>query len=500
MMMKLCVKLFFIFSIYFLVYHINIYAQDSGFEIVLNSDYDESPTLFKLANDGNYIGIINKSITLDSLYISNSYIYKISPIGDTISWMIDKQDTVLVFYRLEKLTHGIPGFLLLGTGRATGENSMYPFTIIIRIDNDMNLMWEKIYRFDYYYGAYIYHALELVNGDLLYGCSVQGGVNMFLFKMSAQGDSLDFASWTGNGDQSGELWDLTYNLDSTAFWMHTEWAYYQGSGGQVSSIVEVDTNLQYIKHMYYPESYRAPYNSIPCSGNKLITGGSSMVPDMVHQDIDYFISAFILDSNMAVIHHVLLTNPDTISRGGEKQAVDFVDPSCSFLGGTHNLQSFSGQYPSWIFIAKLNDTLGIEYEKYIGGDAYYWLNSVTASPDGGVLLASTRQELSPTFIQRDAIIIKLDSNGNLTGLPEQKKISVSDAIVYPNPGKNALNIQTALNECTLFIFDSSGRKLFEKPIIEKISTVQMVNEPPGIYLFSLIKEGKVIISGNWIKN
>jgi hypothetical protein len=203
---------------------------------------------------------------------------------------------------------------------------------------------------------------------------------------------------------------------------------------------------------------------------------------------------------MEILHEILLTNPDTVSRAGETQGIDFIDPSCIFLGGTHNLQSFSGQYPSWMYISKLNDTLGLEYEKYIGGDAYYWLTSVTASPDGGVLLASTRQDFSPTFIQNDAIIIKLDANGNLTDLLEKEIIPISDAIVYPNPGNNAINIRTAMNDCTLLLFDSCGRKLFEKSINERITTIPMVNEPPGIYPFSLVKEGDIIISGNWIKN
>jgi hypothetical protein len=486
--------------IFLIFYQIIAYSQDSSFEIILNSEYDENPVLFKLADNGNFIGIINKSISLDSSYISNSYIYKISPSGDTNGWKIDKQDTTLVFYKFEKLTQNIPGFLLMGTGRAVGEDPMYPFTIIIRIDNNMNVIWEKIYRFNYYYGAFYCHALELVNGDLLYGCSVGGGVNMFLFKMSDQGDSLNFASWTGTPEESGELWDLTYNMDSTAFWMHTEWAYYQGSGGQVSSIVEVDTNLQYISHMYYPESFRSPYNSILYSDNKLITGGSSMVPDIVHQDIDFYISVYILDSNMEILHEILLTNPDTVSRAGETQGIDFIDPSCIFIGGTHNLQSFSGQYPSWMYISKLNDTLGLEYEKYIGGDAYYWLTSVTASPDGGVLLASTRQDFSPTFIQNDAIIIKLDANGNLTGLPEKNIIPISDAIVYPNPGKNDINIRTALNDCTLILFNSIGRKLLEISINQKITTIPMVDELPGMYPYSLVKDGDIVISGIWIKN
>lgn len=498
--MKFREIILFVLFIFLILNQIKAYSQDSSFEIILNSEYDENPVLFKLADNGNYIGIINKAISQDSSYISNSYIYKISPSGDTNSWKIDKQDTTLVFYKFEKLTQNIPGFLLMGTGFANGEKDQNPFTIFIRIDDDLNVIWEKIYKFNYYYGGYIYHANELINGDLLYGCSVGGGANMFLFKMSDQGDSLNFASWTGIPEESGELWDLTYNMDSTAFWMHTEWAYYQGSGGQVSSIVEVDTNLQYINHLYYPESFSSPYNSILYYDNKLITGGSSEVPDMVHQDIDFYISAYILDEDMEILNEILLTNPDTVSRAGEKQGIDFIDPSCIFLGGTHNLQSFSGQYPSWMYICKLNDTLGLEYEKYIGGDAYYWLTSVTASPDGGVLLASTRQDLSPIFIQNDAIIIKLDANGNLTALPEKNIIPISDAIVYPNPGINAINIRTALNDCTLLLFDSCGRKLFEKPINERITTISMVNEPPGIYPYSLVKEGNIIISGNWIKN
>lgn len=491
-------KLVFILSIFLFIAKPTC-AQNNGFEIILNSNYDEAPILFKLANDGSFMGIVNKADQTDSIYISNPFIYKISQGGDTISWKINKQDTSLTIYRLEKLKKNTPGFLLLGTGIAKGENSDNPFSIFIRIDDDMNIVWERIYRFPYYYGGYLYHALELYDGNILYGCSVQGGVNMFLFKLSAQGDSLDFASWTGVGDQSGELWDLSYSPDSSTFWMHTEWAYYQGSGGQVASIVEVDTNLNYLNHYYYPEFYGSPYSSLPSSRTKLITGGSSMVQDMVHQDIDYYISCYILDTNLQVLNGIQCTNPDTVSRGGEKQSIDFIDSSCIFLGGTHNLQSFSGMYPSWMYICKLDDTLGTLYEKYIGGDAYYWLTSVTASPDDGVLLASTRQELSPTFIQRDAVIIKLDAQGNLTGLTNDSKIVITDAIIYPNPGNDELYLRTALKDCLLYLFDSSGRKLLEKSITDRITMIPMGDKTPGFYTYLLLFQGEKIISGTWIK-
>lgn len=470
-----------------------VYPQDSSFVINWMSDYDESPSNFKLTSDGGFIGIINKKLQTDSSYTNLPFVYKISQFGDTLSWQIEKQDTILTFYNLINLNSNSGDALLMGTGIQEGQSFYYPFTIFIKIDNDLNVIWEKIYHFNFVYNGYRYHALELPDGNILYGCSPEGWRNMFLLKMSEDGDSLQFVNWTE--EQSGELWCMTYNSDSTAIWLHTEGAYYE-TGAQICSIVEIDNNLNYLRHFHYPEYYRSPYYSKRYPGNKLITGGCKIIPQ---KSVNRFTS-YLLDSNLNIQSQLNLTKPDTISRAGELQCIDFIEPSSIFLGGIFNFQGFAGSDVSWMYVTKLNDTLGIEYEKYIGGDANYWLIGVTAAADGGVLLASTRHILDASWwMQTDAVLIKLDANGNLTGIKDNQEISIYDAIIYPNPGKNYFIVRTQLKNCIIQIYNQKGEQIVRENLDGLTTYINLQYIESGYYPYSITQNGKLINSGVWIK-
>jgi hypothetical protein len=196
-------------------------AQQYGYKIVMDTDYDEVPTLFKLNDDGSFVGLVKKAPPTDSVYVYNSYLYKIDPQGDTMSIKYAKNDTVFTYYTIDRLTTGTKGFLLTGWGYKTGGNPNYPFTIMSRIDDNFDLVWEKTFMFsNYYYAAFKASILELVNGEILYACSPHLNSNMFIMKLSSQGDSLDFASYSGI--EAGEVWGLSYSPDSLKIWLNPD--------------------------------------------------------------------------------------------------------------------------------------------------------------------------------------------------------------------------------------------------------------------------------------
>lgn len=330
-------------------------------------------------DDGCFAGLVKKAIYADSTNAYNTFLYKIDPLGDTTSIMFSKVDTIFNFYYLDRLTTDPSGFLLTGWGIETGGSPNNRFTIIRRINDDFELVWEKIYDFNYYYGAYRSCIMELINGDIIYSCSPNLNLYMFIMRLSSQGDSLDFASYSGS--DAGEVWGMTYNYDSTEMWLNTIWAHYPGGG----------------------------------------------------------------------------------------------------------------------YATRLNDTLGVEYEKYIGGDYYYWLSSVTAASDGGVLIAGTFQEIAQTTLNRNALILKFDSTGCITNTPDDKRIEISDAIIYPNPGNEIINIRTALTGCLFSLFDIWGQTILTTPVSEFITTVNVNSLKRGNYYYSVTRDNETIISGTWIK-
>lgn len=468
-------------------------AQETGFEIIMDADYDELPIVFKRSDNDCFIGLVKKAIFGDSTGTYNTFLYKIDPNGDTTSTMFNKEDTVSNFYYLDRLTTEPKGYLLTGWGYEIGGSSSNRFTIIRRIDDDFGLVWENIFKFDYYYSSPRASTLELTNGDIVYACSPNLNLYMFIMRMSPLGDSLDFKSYSG--DDSGEVWGMTYNYDSTSIWLNTKWAHYPG-GGYVSSVITLNDSLEQVDVDYLPEHFHPPYNSLWYNEDLLLLGGRDQFYGQ--NFYEFMVGAYLLDTAFNVVYEVHLTDPDTVSRGGETQAVDFYYSKCIYLGGTHNLQGLFGSQPSWYYITKLNDTLGVEYEKYIGGDNYYWLMSVTASSDGGVLLAGNYQEIGQTTLNRDVLILKLDSTGCTTNNLENS-IEITEAIIYPNPGSDYINIRTALKGCLFSLFDNLGRKVLSLPISEKITTVKVKELISGNYNYSITKKNKKVISGIWIK-
>lgn len=470
------------------------YAQQTGFEVTLEADYDIMPVSFKRMDDGEYVGIVRKAIYADSLNAANTFLYRISSSGDTMATIFSKPDTIYNYFHIDKLVTGEGGFLLSGYGYKIGEPSNYLFTILTKLDNDLNIVWEKVYTFNYYYAGFTSSILELSNGEIIYACAPHLNMYMFIMKISQQGDMLDFKAYSG--DESGEVWSLTYNHDSTSLLLSTQWAYYPG-GGYVSSIITLNNELEQVDVDYYPEHFHPPFNSLLLNNDYMLAGGSDQFYGT--NEFLFQVGAYLLDTAFNIAHQIHLTDPDTNSRGGDVQAVDFYYQNCIYLGGTHNLQGITGSYPSWYYITKLNDTLGLEYEKYIGGDYYYWLMSITASMDGGVLLAGFFSEIGQTNVNLKGLIIKLDSTGCITNLPHNPQISITDAILYPNPGIDVIKVRTGLTDCTFKLWDISGHNLINTTLSGLISTMDVSFLKSGNYFYSIERSNKTVISGTWIK-
>lgn len=473
-------------------------AQQYDFEILMNTDHDEVPGVFRLDDQGNFIGLVRKAPPTDSSYVYNTFLYKIDPRGDTTSIKFTKEDTVFSFYYIDKLLTEPAGFLLTGWGYKMGGDPNHPFTIMRRITNELELVWEKKFFFnDYFFEAYRSSVTERQDGNILYACSNQINYYLFILKLSAEGDSLDFVSYSGN--EAGEVFGFTPSPDSAKVWLHNWMAHYQGVGSYVSSCIVLDSKMDQVGVKHYPEFLFPPFNAILYNDSTLLCGGSERIPDPNTGNIDKQICAYLLDTAFNVMHEVHLTDPDTNSRAADCQGIDYYYPDCIYLGGTHHLQYLIGQQPSWFYITKLNDTLGIEYEKYIGGDDYYWLYSVTAAADGGVLLAGTRQEVALTLFQRDALLIKLDSTGCLTTMPEESDLQITEAILYPNPGSSSIHIRTALHGCHFKLYDARGLLILSKKLQERISTIHTDYLNTGTYFYTVTSNNKTITSGSWMK-
>jgi len=471
------------------------FSQETAFEINIADDsLNIMPTDFLRQENKGCIGIVKKAPLYkptEETYYTN-YLYRINETGDTASYEFSKTDTITDYYNLISVNMGEPGYLLSGLGRALDDDKI--FTVFTRLDTALNIMWEKIYQFNYFYSAWSMRMLQLKDSSFLFYCSPQLNIKMFLFKLSYEGDSLAYRAY--EGDSAGWAQSITYNPDSTAYWLHNEWGHYQSGGSRISCI-EVNENLEQTGVYYYYGPYMPPFTSKLMPDRTLISAGYSVMPNP--ETVKYFITVIKYDSLFNQLYLRNLTNPDTNSRAGEMISVDYYDPSCIYVAGTHNLQGLSGHEPSWFYVTKMNDTLGIDFEKYIGGDDYYWLYSVVATKDGGVLLAGTRAEVGAPDFHRDGYIIKLDSTGCFVGLAENSGIQIKDAIVYPNPGRDKLYVRTALKNCIIRLYDMSATEVLTAPIDRHITEINTWRLKSGAYVYIIEQNDRVVEKGKWIK-
>ncbi len=173
-----------------------------------------------------------------------------------------------------------------------------------------------------------------------------------------------------------------------------------------------------------------------------------------------------------------------------------------FYSGTSNLDKFNPSFstmPSWLLLVKLSDSFEVHWQKYYGGDACYNLWSVLATQDGGCVMAGTRYDYQTQNQERDVYILKVNENGILTwtyNFPETTK----QVIVYPNPGRDEIKINTFTDNLIFDLFDIKGNKILSQPI-EKDDKINTSHLQKGVYTYRILNQkSETIETGKWMKD
>ena len=95
-----------------------------------------------------------------------------------------------------------------------------------------------------------------------------------------------------------------------------------------------------------------------------------------------------------------------------------------------------------------------------------------------------------------SLIKEISVNVGYDGLNETESLMFE---VYPNPGKDVLNICTTAPNTNLKIYDLTGKLIYNQKITENITSINTENWPSGIYLWKVVSNDKDAKSGKWIK-
>ena len=149
------------------------------------------------------------------------------------------------------------------------------------------------------------------------------------------------------------------------------------------------------------------------------------------------------------------------------------------------------------YVALLDGNMHLEGEIYYHSETRFIIPySIFALQSGGCLV-STYGKDRRTDEQQNAIF-KI-SRETLVGIEEAHDAGFAVAVAYPNPGKDVLNIRTALQNACVEIYDLSGKLIYNQEITENITSIYAVNWPSGTYVWKVVANGLEAESGKWIK-
>ncbi|MEZ5082605.1 MAG: T9SS type A sorting domain-containing protein [Bacteroidales bacterium] len=213
--------------------------------------------------------------------------------------------------------------------------------------------------------------------------------------------------------------------------------------------------------------------------------------------LDFDLMTIILDKNVNLVNSIVFGTPDTCDMVDE---IGFIHPDTLFVGGTKHVMN--GPVDNWMMLRKMGFNGEVLFELYYGGYGKYSLNNVLPTNDGGCLITGTWWDFynyPDTLQQYDAVIIKVDANGLITGTYKpQLPFEVTDILVYPNPGDDYLMVNSAKENLTFKLFDLTGKEILNSGFDKNIR-IETSNLIPQTYIYSISKYGIEIKSGKWVK-
>ncbi len=174
-----------------------------------------------------------------------------------------------------------------------------------------------------------------------------------------------------------------------------------------------------------------------------------------------------------------------------KKAVSVFVDSLIYTAGIKNL--IPTQWPfqneaSWIRVNKLDNELNVIWEKYFGGDAYYQVNSVTATSVGGVILSGFKTYPGQAPLM-NLLAIKLKADGTVSLDEYHADESTTGISVFPNPANTETQIQftenAVLEKAMIELYSPSGRLLYSVKPTNYFHKIVLAHLSRGLYLVRL---------------
>jgi len=196
---------------------------------------------------------------------------------------------------------------------------------------------------------------------------------------------------------------------------------------------------------------------------------------------------------------------DTITYpGGGKNML--VTDSCIWIVGMYNIVIITHPWsyePGWVQVSKLTKNFELISQHYYGGDGAYTPFDIIETSDHGILISGGyfNPNAVPSRRKMDPFVIKTNSDGIVVNAENHDLPVAQEAIVFPNPGNEYLQVKLAaqINKAHIRIFDRAGKLLISSPVDISSGMVSTVRLKSGTYIYKIFSDNRLIGSGKWVK-
>ncbi len=474
-------------SIFLILFAANLNSQNTTFEYLLSSPLDEYFTDIIEYEDGT-IYLTGRLSNVEQPNYIKALVVKLDPSGnflDSIVFSLSEKNTYL--NQIFQTDNG--EFDVVASVYDKVDLYKNAGVAIYRMNEQLDLSNGSIYYLPPSLDLASVYSNKSTNGNILIGIAVNMPIipKAYFYIFNSDYDSLNAMFFPNEARvishvqdiQNGQYWMLNDLLDQYEL---------------------LDSSLNIITTQKVPEVLTSNYGVKWDTDTSFYLLGDQFNPHPPHT-LGFIHQFHPIDTTGYLSNHWRVS--DTLDFPALWNGLDFQNKDSLFIGGTRNMWTgYYNPWPSWFVVLQTDSMLNIRWERFYGGDAYYMMGKVVATRDGGCLVAGTRYDyLNTTEHETDIIILKLNSEGLITGSPEKPQIEMHEAIVYPNPGNEEIKVRIAMQhpQSTFELFDMNGRFVLRENFVGTEGVVNTTFLPQGTYLYKITSPDGLNESGKWVK-
>ena len=213
---------------------------------------------------------------------------------------------------------------------------------------------------------------------------------------------------------------------------------------------------------------------------------------------DIMMSVFDAD-NFRQLNYTWGLTTQSEDNGGVRQSIGSDNDNYVYMAG--EMDRVNMFFNRNLYNAYLDENLNKLGEIYHVDDYVYMIKSLSACPEGGCLVSC--HKIHEATNESGNCLIKITKE-TFVGIEEAHDAGFAVAVAYPNPGKDVLNIRTALENARVEVYDLNGRLMHSQKITDNVTTIDAAAWPSGGYVWKVyagVSTGSTTLAetGKWIK-